>query len=260
MFQPASCRELGFLEQIAALEADIYVVMAYGQILPVELINQPKLACLNLHASLLPKYRGASCIQAAIKQGDTETGITVMHVVKALDAGAMIDKYVLPLNNSSTAEQVHDELAAISPQCLEKVLLQFSELGKDVLAEEQNPDEVSYIGKLDRSAGKIDWNQSAVDIDRMIRAYHTWPGTYTSFVDEHGQSKKLKLYPFVEIVEGTKENPGKITDVDKQSFTVQCGEGNEALKFTGNIQLEGSKSMPVASFLLGHKLPDFFLN
>ncbi len=258
VFQPDSCRDAGFLAQIQKLEADIYVVMAYGQILPVELIEQPSLACINLHASLLPKYRGASCIQAAIKAGDSKTGITVMHVLKELDAGAMIYKKELALNETSTAEQVHDDLAQISPSCLEEVLAQFDQLGTDVPAQEQNPNEVSYIGKLGREDGQINWNQSAIEIDRMIRAYHTWPGTYTSFVDNQGLSKKLKLYPHAQIVKGLNEPAGKIIQSDKESFTVQCGVDNKAIKITGDIQLEGSKKMPVSAFLLGNQLPDFF--
>ncbi len=258
VFQPHSCKDSNFLEQIKSLKADVYVVMAYGQILPVELIEQPSLACINLHASLLPKYRGASCIQAAIKAGDKQTGITVMHVVKELDAGAMIYKQALELHQESTAEQVHDDLADISPICLDEVLAQFDELGADVPAQEQNLNEVTYIGKLNREDGQINWNQSALDIDRMIRAYHTWPGTYTSFVSEQEQLKKLKIYPHVQIVNGANEHAGTIIDQDKESFTVQCGVDNQAVKITGDIQLEGSKKMPVAAFLLGHQLPDFF--
>ena len=198
VLQPEKVKAQDALAELSALAPEVIVVMAYGQILPQELIDMPTKAIINLHASLLPKYRGASCIQSAIANGDEETGWTVMHVVKALDAGDIIEVQLLPISREETGESLHDRLAESGPASLTSALTQLEAGTATRLPQEE--EKMTYAPKLEREHGRIDWSRPAEELERLIRAYHTWPGTFTTFVDGKGKERRLKVFPQVEVV------------------------------------------------------------
>lgn len=250
VFQPETFRNNeSAIEELRGLDCDIAIVMAYGQILPRAVIEAPKKACINLHASLLPRHRGASPIQAAIRDGDSETGITLMHIASKLDSGDMILKERTPIAAEDTGGILHDRLADIGPILLEKSLTVLE--SDTIAAEAQDESLVTYSGKLERDHGKIDWSQSADTLARLIRAYDPWPGTYTA-VDLGGERRKLKIYPYVEVGPDSDEPPGTVIGLD-HDLTVSCGDGSLILK--GDLQLEGRKRMSAGDLLRGVEIP-----
>ncbi len=250
VLQPEKAGNQEFLAELAALEPDVIVVMAYGQILSQQLLDIPTIACINLHASLLPKFRGAACIQAAIDAGDTETGITVMHVVKALDAGDIILKRELSIGEQETGGELHDRLAEVAPDALREALEKLQ--NGQARRTPQNEAEVSYISKLMREDGEIDWSHPATAIERRIRAYDPWPGTYTSFTDKKNRLRRLKIFPQVTVVDGSGKSGEVLFDAEGEMM-VCCGRG--ALKIK-NVQPDGSRRMNVIEFLKGNPLKD----
>ena len=247
VMQPESAREKSFLKALKAMAPDVIVVMAYGQILSQALLDIPSVACINLHASLLPKYRGAACIQAAIDAGDSHTGITVMHVVKALDAGDIILKKETPIGKHETGGELHDRLAEIAPEALHEALSQLAH--GSAQREPQDPEKVSYISKLMREHGEIDWTLTAEALERRIRAYEPWPGTSTAFVDNKGRQRRLKIFPQVEVSEqGGK--PGQVLSTDGL-LSIACGQGSIVIE---SVQPDGSRRMSAADFLMGNAL------
>jgi len=250
VFQPKKVSDAEFLSELEALKPDIIVVMAYGQILSQRFLDIPAVACINLHASLLPKYRGAACIQAAIDSGDSHTGMTVMHVVKALDAGDVILKCETPIGAQETGGELHDRLAELAPEALGKALSQLADGSAERVP--QDPEQVSYISKLMRSDGQIDWSMPAKALALRIRAYDPWPGTSTEFTDKKGRNKgrkrRLKIFPQVEVLEDASIQgaPGEVLECGER-LVIACGEG--ALKIN-TLQPDGSRRMAVEDFLL----------
>lgn len=247
VFQPVSFKKEP--ETITALEnlnCDISVVMAYGQILPKSVINASKIACVNLHASLLPRHRGASPIQAAIREGDNQSGITLMHIAAKLDAGDMILKSAIDLAPDETGGTLHDRLADLGPGLLAEGL----PLLFDGKANRQVQDEsaVTHCGKLGREDGIIDWSRPAEEIERLIRAYDPWPGTTTILPGSKG-SRKMKVFPSAEVGSSEGETPGTLLE-DRDAFKVACGD-KTSLRLTGDMQIEGKKRMPIREFLKG---------
>lgn len=236
-------------EQLASLKPDIIVVMAYGQILRRNILELPRVAIINLHASLLPKYRGAACIQAAIDAGDSESGVTSMHVVRELDAGDVIVAKSITLGAQETGGSLHDRLADLAADVLAETLEKLTTGTAPRLA--QDVSLVSYVPKLERDAGRIDWNDAASAIERRVRAYDPWPGTFT-LAQEAGVLKRVKIFPFATVVD-TKLNPGEIAAEEKR-LIVGCGDG--ALELT-SVQPEGGKRMSAADYLRGRK-PQYF--
>lgn len=243
VIQPERAREKSFILELTALKPDVIVVMAYGQILSQQLLDIPSIACINLHASLLPKYRGAACIQAAIDAGDRHTGITVMHVVKALDAGDIILKKEIAIGEQETGGELHDRLAEIAPAALTDAMTQLA--NGSATREPQNENLVSYIPKLMREDGEIDWTQSAEALERRIRAFDPWPGTSTSYTDKKGRARRLKIFPQVNVSEQTGK-PGEILSTDSV-FCVACGEGSLEI---ASLQPDGSRRMDTSDFML----------
>jgi methionyl-tRNA formyltransferase len=223
--------------------------MAYGQILPRALIRTPARACVNLHASLLPRHRGAAPIQAAIRDGDSESGITLMHVVSKLDAGDMILKKSLPIRHDDTGGSLHDRLAELGPEIIADGLRLFR--AGTPLAEPQEERLVTHTGKLGREDGEIDWSLDTASLERLIRAYDPWPGTTTDLV-LGGERKKLKIHPYARPVSGSDAVPGTVL-AGGSTLVVQGGDG--ALELSGDLQLEGRKRLPVAEFLRGSPVP-----
>jgi methionyl-tRNA formyltransferase len=236
-------------DQIAALHPDILVVMAYGQILKNDILSLPKLAIINLHASLLPKYRGAACIQAAIDAGDRESGITSMHVVRELDAGDMIVAKPIPIEPDETGGSLHDRLAQLAIPVLDETLAKLAD--GSAARTPQNQEHVSHVPKLERDDGKLDWLMPAANLERRIRAYDPWPGTYTTVL-ENGSAKRLKIFP-----------PTRISDIPLRPGMISCddgklivGCGDRSLELT-MVQPEGGKRMSATDYLRGKK-PEHF--
>lgn len=245
VYQPVKVREEAFVETLKELEPDVIVVVAFGQILPESILNIPKYGCINVHASLLPKYRGAAPIQWAVINGEKETGITTMYMAKGLDTGDMIDKIVIPVEPKETGETLHDKLSAAGGKLILETLAKL-EAGTGVRIP-QNDAESSYAGMLTKELGEIDWTKSAAAIERLIRGLNSWPSAYT-----HMNGKTLKIWDAdvkADPANGQTAVPGTVTDVKKDCFYVQTGDGQ--LK-VNEVQLQGKKRMPVQAFLLGY--------
>jgi methionyl-tRNA formyltransferase len=232
-------------DELAALDPELLVVMAYGQILRNNILTLASKAIINLHASLLPKYRGAACIQAAIDAGDSESGITTLHVIKELDAGDVILTQSIPISPDETGGSLHDRLADLAAGVLAETLAKLAAGTAPRIP--QDPALVSYIPKLDRDHGRIDWNMPAAAIERRIRAYDPWPGTYTTAI-EGGKEKRLKIQPPSSIVD-VMLAPGEISS-EGGKLIVGCGQ--QALQLT-SVQPDSGKRMPAADYLRGRK-------
>lgn len=243
VYQPEKLRQAEAMAELEALKPDLIVVMAYGQILSRKVIELPTITCINLHASILPRHRGAAPIQGAIRDGDQETGVTVMYVDVGLDTGDQLLTETCPILDSDTGGTLHDKLAEVAPVALSKALplLQAGE------APRQPQDEalVTYDPKLGREDGEIQWSQSAEEIERLIRAYDPWPGTYTMV-----QGKKLKILPPTEVIPGKspETEPGTVLPSEEGDLIIACGSGALKLK---ELQLEGRKRLEVKTFLAG---------
>ncbi len=243
VLQPESLRRKSAIDAVAALRPDLIVVMAYGQVLTQRFLEIPPLGCINVHASLLPKYRGASCIQAALDHGDAETGITVMHMVRALDAGDIILQRSLSIESCETGETLHDGLAQLAPIALADAMQLLHDGVANRIPQEESL--VSYVGKLSRDDGRLDWEGSAVELERRIRAYHPWPGTFATLE----QGGRVKIFPPVEILDHLDLPPG-VGRVLDQRVLIGCGRGAIALT---EVQAEGGKRMSAMDFARGHR-------
>ncbi len=242
VFQPERLSDPEALEALRGLQPDLIVVMAYGQILRRAVLKLPPLGCINLHASLLPRHRGASPIQAAIREGDSETGITVMHVAPALDSGDVIHAKSIPILPGETGGSLHDRLAELAPEALAEALPGL--LSGTAPRTPQDANLATYLGKLSREDGALDWTRPATDIERWIRAFDPWPGTYTEW-----QGQKLKLFPPVGLLEAS-GRPGEILQAEGDDLVVACGTGAIALR---ELQIEGRKRLDVRAFLAGQR-------
>ncbi len=257
VFQPEKMRDASAVEQLRALAPDVVVVMAYGQILSQEVIDIPQIACINAHASLLPRHRGAACIQAAIEAGDDETGVTIMHVVKKLDAGDIICQSAIELTGHETAESLHDDLAEMAPAALLEALESLSNGTCD--AREQDESLMTYAPKLLRADGRIDWSQPSFQVARKIRAYHSWPGTFTLYPSvKSGGDKALKIYPPVEVFSRYRKPvgtvPGEVLEAGPGGMLVSCGGHSGGAIRIKTLQPTGARKMNAESFFAGHKI------
>lgn len=245
VFQPERVREPEVIEEIEKLAPEVIVVVAFGQILPETILNLPSLGCINVHASLLPKYRGAAPIQRVIIDGEKESGVTTMYMAKGLDTGDMIEWKVVPIEPKETGGSYHDKLAAAGAElCLSTL----EKLAAGTAPRIPQDDSLScYAHMLSKSMGELDFQKSAVELERLIRGLNPWPSAYTRL-----DGKTLKIYEADVIeAESVSVEPGTVTAVDKKSFTVQCNPG--ALRIT-SLQLEGKKRMETAAFLLGYRM------
>ena len=239
IFQPARIKDPQTVDEIRRLTPDVIVVVAYGQILPRNVLEVPRLACLNLHASLLPRWRGAAPIQAAIAAGDCVTGITAMYMDEGLDTGDILLQHNIAILPNDTGGSLHDRVAQIAPEALFESLRLLA-AGKAPRIPQDNA-RASYAPKLKRDHGLIDWSESAEAIERKIRAYNPWPGAYMK-VDR----QNLKIFS-ASVVDLT-GNPGEILRSDKD-LIVATGKGALSL---AEVQLEGKRRMTAAEFLRGH--------
>ncbi len=242
VFQP---EKIGSITgELAAFEPEVMVVMAYGQILGKAARAIASVATVNLHASLLPLYRGASCIQAAIDAGDEETGITAMHVVRELDAGDIILMKRISIAPDETGGHLHDRLALLAPEVLAETLERIADGTADRIR--QDTALSCYAPKLERDDGRLDWSNSAARLERRIRAYDPWPGTFTNIL-ESGKWKRMKIFPPVVELEN---EWGTGLFVVGNDLIVGCGSG--ALKLS-EVQPEGSRRMSTKDYLRGKK-------
>jgi methionyl-tRNA formyltransferase len=248
VLQPVKIRHA--VEELKALNADVAVVVAYGQILSREVLDVPKLACLNIHASLLPQYRGASPIQAAIRAGDEQTGVTIMHMDEGLDTGDILLMDRVSIVPTDTGGTLHDKLALAAPASLEEAL-DLIDSGPPPRKAQENPF-ASHCGKLKREDGRLDWTQSARELELLIRAYNPWPGTFTMLPGPE-KSVPLKIHRARVIPQAeTCPAPGTIVSSDpKTGLIIACGEGLLSLE---EVQAEGGKRLPAADFLRGKGL------
>lgn len=244
VYQPVRAREEAFVETLKQLNPDVIVVVAYGQILPESILNIPKYGCINVHGSLLPKYRGAAPIQWAVLDGEEKTGITTMFMEKGLDTGDMFDKVEVVLDPKETAGTLHDKLMEAGADLLLETLKKL-EAGTAVRTK-QDDSKSCYAKMLSKEMGKIDFTKSASEIERLIRGMNPWPSAYTSM-----SGKTMKIWDADVVEYQGNEKPGTIVDVTKDSILVAAGENALALK---EIQLAGKKRMQVQAFLLGRSV------
>ena len=241
VYQPRRAREPEFIEQMRALNPDVMVVVAFGQILPKDILDIPKYGCINVHASLLPKYRGAAPIQWAVINGDAVSGVTTMQMDVGLDTGDMLLKTEVPLAEDETGGSLFDKLSTLGGELLIETLEKIQ--AGDIHPEKQDDSQAGeYARTLDKALGNVDFSMSAAAIERLIRGLNPWPSAYTFY-----NGKTMKLWK-AEVVPGTDAAPGQIVSVDKQSFTVQTGEGGLRIL---ELQLEGKKRMDAGAFLRG---------
>ncbi|MCH5344716.1 MAG: methionyl-tRNA formyltransferase [Acetatifactor sp.] len=252
VFQPRRIKTTEAVEELKKYVADVYIVAAFGQILSQEILDIPAYGCLNIHASLLPKYRGASPIQHVIIDGEAETGVTIMQMDAGVDTGDMLYKKKVSIEDTDTFETLHDKLTVLGGEAIVEAL-PLLEAGK--LTPEKQQDELScHAPLIEKKMGKIHFGRSASEIDRQIRGMTPWPSAYTSY---HG--KQLKIWRAVPVaadeavreIDGVPVTPGAITAVAKNYIEVATGEGNLRIH---ELQLEGKKRMSAHDFLLGVKV------
>ena len=246
VLQPESLKPANAVEELSALKPDVLVVMAYGQILSQQVLDLPPRGAVNLHASLLPRHRGASPIQQAILAGDSETGVTLMQMEAGLDTGPMIAKASTPIGLEDTAASIHDQLAQLSANLVREKLPDY--LNGDISGTPQDHSSATYAGKITKSDGQIIWHQTAEEIDRQIRAFTPWPGTYS-----HLPAPKKSLLKILSAqIAGGSGIPGQFLVNENGQFEVAAGQGSLILT---SIQREGGRPMSGADFLNGCPLP-----
>lgn len=237
VYQPASLKQDAAQQELAAIEADIMVVVAYGLLLPTAVLNAPKLGCINVHGSILPKWRGAAPIQRAIWAGDSETGVTIMQMDEGLDTGDMLHIATLPIESSDTSATLYDKLAALGPKALVDVLDNFDSYSP----EKQDDALATYAKKLSKEEALINWHDDAAQIERNIRAFNPWPVAWMK-IDEHN----VKVWSGDVVALDKAVSPGTIVSANKEGITIATGKG--ALRIT-SLQIPGKKALPAADVI-----------
>ncbi|MBL47999.1 MAG: methionyl-tRNA formyltransferase [Roseibacillus sp.] len=250
VLQPARVRGKEAIAEIEALDPDLIVVMAYGQILPGGLLELPAHGCINVHASLLPRHRGASCIQAAVAAGDKESGVSIIVMDDGLDTGEVINRRAIPLHPAETGGTLHDRLAELAPKALAESLRRIAT--GEMRREPQDDSLATYAPKLERAEGEVNWGLPADELERRIRAHEPWPGSFTAYRDNRGRARRLKLFAGGVVMQGESPGkPGELCQVGSSGILVACGRGGLWL---GDVQGEGGKRLSVREFLRGHQL------
>ena len=246
VYQPLKVRDPEFVETLKELEPDMIVVAAFGQIIPKTILDMPKYGCLNIHASLLPKYRGAAPIQQAVIDGEKESGVTIMQMGTGLDTGDMLLKTVVPLDEKETGGSLFDKLAAVGAElCVET--MQMLE-NKTATFTPQDNEASTHTKMISKELGDIDWKKPAVEIERLIRGLNPWPSAYT-----HLDNKAFKIWKARVVETDGAYAPGCICKVGKNTMVVQTGEGGLELL---EVQLAGKKRMDAGSFLRGYPVAE----
>ncbi|MEE0959309.1 MAG: methionyl-tRNA formyltransferase [Lachnospiraceae bacterium] len=244
VYQPVKLREQENYELLKSINPDVIVVVAYGQLISKEILDLPRYGCINVHASLLPKYRGAAPIQWAVIDGEHESGVTTMKMDEKLDTGDMIMKTVVELDSNETGGSLHDKLADEGAKLLVKTLKAIED--GTAIYTKQDDSQMTYAKKLTKELGHIDFSMDAKQIERLIRGLNPWPSAYTSF-----EGKTLKIWAAKVSDEQYDALDGTIVEVSKNDFTVKTAQGSLIIK---EVQLEGKKRMDAGAFLRGTKV------
>ena len=245
VYQPKRVRDPECVEELRKYNADVMVVVAFGQILPKEILEMTPYGCINVHASLLPKYRGAAPIQWAIIEGESVTGVTTMQMDEGLDTGDMLAKAIVPLDGKETGGSLFDKLSEAGGRLCVETLAKLEK--GEITPEKQGESPTAYASMLDKKMGNIDWNKSAVVIERLVRGLNPWPSAYT-----HLDGKTLKIWACDVLPQSaSKGESGEILEVTKDAIHVQTGDGILVLR---EIQLAGKARMDAGAFLRGYKV------
>lgn len=246
VFQPVKIKSPEAVEQLRSYQADIFVAAAFGQILSKEILDMPRYGCVNIHASLLPKYRGAAPIQWAVINGEDKTGVTIMQMDEGLDTGDIIAQREVLIAQDETGESLFEKLSVLGADLLVETLDAISE--DNVVRKKQDPALSSYARMLKKEDGRIDWSRTSKQIEQQIRGMNSWPSAYTIW-----NGKILKIWKAQWNQSVHAYAPGTLITVEKESVMVACGEG--MIKIL-ELQLEGKKRMPVKDFLLGYHMEE----
>lgn len=246
VLQPRRVREPEPVEAIRNIEADVIVVVAFGQIIPKEILTMKKYGCINVHASLLPKYRGAAPIQWAVIDGEKESGVTTMQMDEGLDTGDMLLKAVVPLEKEETGGSLFDKLSSTGAGLLLETLAGLEK--GTILPEKQGESPTAYAKMLKKEMGLIDWTKSAEELERLVRGLNPWPSAYS-----HLNGKTLKIWQAEVEERDSKNEPGTVVCVSKDGFGVQTGKGILKIR---ELQLEGKKRMDAGAFLRGYQMEE----
>lgn len=245
VLQPAKVRDEAVLEELAAFQPELIVVVAYGKILPKELIELPPMGCINVHSSLLPKYRGAAPINWAVINGEEETGVTIMDIAEALDAGDMIAKARTAIDPDESVETLHDRLAEMGAQLLSETVVSIA--NGTAVRTPQDDSQSTYAPMLSRELSPIDWNKTAKEIHNQVRGLTPWPATTMEVA-----GTAFKVYAVEETGTETGKAPGTLVGTDKKGILMACGDG-KVLRIT-EVQAPGKKRMKAADYLRGHPI------
>lgn len=248
VFQPVRIRTPEAVEELRSYEADVFIVAAFGQILTKEILEMPRLGCLNIHASLLPKYRGASPIQQAVIDGEEKTGITIMQMDEGIDTGDILYQKELPIDGKETGASLFEKLSVLGAQAIVEAL-DLLGAGK-LIPRRQEEALASHVGMMKKTAGLIRWEESAVSIERLVRGLNSWPSAYTFW-----QGKQLKIWeadvePQAD-TDRTDAGPGSVAQITRDALRILTGDGIVEIK---ELQLEGKKRMTTHDFLLGVRI------
>lgn len=244
VYQPERIKDQEFIKTLKTFEADIFVVVAYGQILPEEILNIPPMGCVNVHGSLLPKYRGAAPIQMAIVNGEEKTGVTIMYMEKGLDSGDMILKKEIPIDKNDTYGTLHDKMCIVGAKALLEAL-ELMEKG-EVNPQKQEDSLSTYAPRIEKGNAQLVWERPSYQIINTIRGFNPVPGAFSFYKDE-----MVKIWSAVP-VDGYNGKPGEIVDVDlKKGIVVKTGDS--AVLIT-ELQFKGGKKMPTIDYLRGHNI------
>jgi methionyl-tRNA formyltransferase len=244
--QPEKARDAWFVSNLAALAPDLIVVAAYGQILPQSILDLPRFGCVNVHASLLPKYRGAAPIQWAILNNDAETGVTIMKMSASLDTGDILTQKATPIGPEETTAELHDRLALLGAELLISTLPEYA--AGAIVPKPQDNAAATHARKISKEDGRIDWTMPASALRNRIRAFTPWPGAY-AHLTIRDQPRLVKFWrASVEALQG---HPGQVLRADRDGIVIACG--TDALRIE-QLQLEGGRKMAAAEFLAGHPI------
>lgn len=246
VYQPETVKDGAALDIIRSLEPELIAVAAYGRILPVDILDYPKYGCINVHSSLLPKYRGSAPIHWAILNGESESGVTIMHMAKAMDAGDIIAQAVTPIDPNETVETLHDRLAQMGAKLLVEVVEQIQ--NGTASRTPQDESKVSFAPMLSRELSPLDWNKSARQLHDQVRGLIPWPATSTQLPN----GETVKVFATQLTGETTTATPGTFLSADKQGIDVACGDG-QVLRIR-QLQAQGGKRMDAADYLRGHPI------
>lgn len=246
VYQPVKARDTEFVKFLTDLAPDVMVVAAFGQLLPKSILDIPKFGCINIHASLLPKYRGASPIQYAVINGEKESGITTMMMAEALDTGDMLDQAKVTLDLKETGGSLHEKLSQIGGSLIIKTLNKIED--KTAIRIPQDESKFTYVGMIRKTMGDINWSMEADVIERLIRGLNPWPSAYTGW-----NGKVIKIWEADVIDKEYAGAIGEVVEVGKDCLVVKTGKGGLSIK---ELQMQGKKRMDIGAFLRGYQIAE----